>query len=43
MQTQLQRVEIEAARRGDDDFAIDDAPGWQGGETRGVQLGELAI
>ncbi len=43
MQAQLQRVEIETVRRGDDDLAVDDAAVRQAQRQRVVQLGEVAI
>jgi hypothetical protein len=43
MQAELERVEVEAARSGNHDLAIDDAAGRQRGEQRLVQLGKIAI
>src|SRR5438477_439659 len=43
MQAQLQRVEIEAARGGDDDLAVEHAALRQPLEQRVVQLGKVAI
>ena len=43
MQAHLQRVEVEPVRAGDDDFAVDDAAGGEGGEQAGAELGEVAI
>src|SRR5262245_57049587 len=43
MEAELQRVEVEAVRRDDDDLAVDHALGWQSGEERIVQRGEIPI
>src|SRR5688572_16081028 len=43
MQPKLEGVEIQSVRRGDHDFAIDDAPGRQAREKYVVQLGEVPI
>ena len=43
MQPELQRVEVEAARRRDHDLAVEHAAGRQRVEKRGVQLGKVAI
>src|SRR5688572_29057454 len=43
MQTQLQRVEIEAVRRGNDDFSVHDTLRGQLCDERFVQLGEVSI
>ena len=43
MQPHLQRVEVESARRGNDDLAVDDAAGRQRSEKSVVELGEVAI
>ena len=43
MQAQLQRVEVEPARRRDDDLAVEHAAVRQRVEQRRVQLGKVAI
>ena len=43
MKPKLERVEIEAAGRGNHDLAVDDAAGRQPGEQRGVELGKVPI
>ena len=43
MQAQLQRVEVEAACRGDDDLAVNDASRRQGMRERGTELGKVAV
>ena len=41
MQPLLQRVEVETARRGDDDLSINDAAIGQSGQQRVVQFGKV--
>ena len=43
MKPKLQRIEIKAVRRRDDDFPIDDGSSRQPGEQQIVQLGKIAI
>ena len=43
MQSQLQGIEVEAARRGDDDLAVNDAVVREARQQRVVQLGKIPI
>src|SRR5712691_2982739 len=43
MQPQLERVEIEPVRRGDDDFSVDHAVPGQSLQQRVVQIREVAV